>query len=279
MATIPKKVEERIVSGIKRFQPILNASRSRDVGEADTVLIVTDMLSQIFGYDKYSEITAEYSIRGTYCDLAIKLDGKLQTLLEVKAIGLELKDAHAKQAVDYAANQGIDWVVLTNGMVWKIYKLTFSKPIDSELVVNIDLCSINPKNKQDIEMLYLLCKEGWLKSILGDYHTQKQVLSRYSIGAIILSKPVLEAIRRELKRISSDVKIDIDQISQVLSTEVLKREVLDGDKADEARKKISRVANKAVREKANREKPAIQMPAAAVESKCEPQNPESQNFI
>ena len=57
-------------------------------------------------------------------DLAIKVDGKLALLIEVKAIGLELKDGHVKQAVDYAANQGCDWVVLTNGMIWRVYKLT-----------------------------------------------------------------------------------------------------------------------------------------------------------
>ena len=59
--------------------------------------------------------------------------------------------------------------------------------------------------------------------------------------------PVLEVIRRELRRISPDVRIDIDQIKAVLLSEVIKREVIEGDKADEARKKIARVASKALR--------------------------------
>jgi hypothetical protein len=105
VASIPKKVAERLVSGIKRFQPILAAAKTRDVGEADTVTIVKDMLADVFGYDKYAEITSEFAIRGTYCDLATKIDGTLQTLIEVKAIDFDLKDQHVKQAVDYAANQ------------------------------------------------------------------------------------------------------------------------------------------------------------------------------
>ena len=40
MASVPKKVAERLVSGIKRFQPILAAAKERDVGEADTVTII-----------------------------------------------------------------------------------------------------------------------------------------------------------------------------------------------------------------------------------------------
>jgi hypothetical protein len=40
------------------------------------------MLAGVFGYDKYSEVTSEFAIRGTYCDLAIKIDGALKTLIE-----------------------------------------------------------------------------------------------------------------------------------------------------------------------------------------------------
>ena len=181
MATIPKKITDRVVSGIKKYQPLLVAARSRDVGEADTVTLIKDMLSDIFGYDKYSEVTSEFAIRGTYCDLAIKLDNRLAILIEAKAIGIELKEQHIKQAIDYAANQGLDWVVLTNGITWFVYKVIFEKPIDKELVVALDMTAINSRSKDDVESLYLLCKEGLIKSALGDYHTQRQALSRFFI--------------------------------------------------------------------------------------------------
>jgi len=247
MATIPKKASERITAGLKRFQPILSAAKARDVGESDTVTIITDMLAEVFGYDKYSEITSEYAIRGTFCDLAIKLDGALQTLIEVKAIGIDLKDAHVKQAVDYAANQGVDWVLLTNGITWRVYHIVFAKPIDHELVIDIDFCALNSRTASDIELLYLWCKEGWQRSVLGEFHTQKQALSRFFIGAMLLTPAVLDVIRRELRRISPDVKIESEQIRTVLASEVIKREVMEGEKADEARKKIVKAASKALR--------------------------------
>lgn len=247
MATIPKKVSERLAAGIKRYQPILASAKSRDVGEADTVTVIKDMLSDIFGYDKYAELTSEFAIRGTFCDLATKIDGVLQTLIEVKAIGLDLKDQHVKQAVDYAANQGVDWVLLTNGMCWRVYRLTFAKPIDFELVVDIDFSALNPRSEQDLELLYLWCKEGWQRSVLGEYHTQKQALSRFFVGAMLQTDAVLDVIRRELRRVSPDVRIDSEQIKAVLLNEVIKREVIEGDKAEEARKKISKAASKALR--------------------------------
>jgi Type I restriction enzyme R protein N terminus (HSDR_N) len=264
MANVPKKVAERLVAGIKRYQPVLAAAKARDVGEADTVTIVKDILADVFGYDKYSDVTSEHSIRGTFCDLAIKVDGQLQTLIEVKAIGLDLKDQHVKQAIDYAANQGVDWVLLTNGVIWRIYHLVFAKPIEQELVLEIDFGKLNGRLESDVETLYLCCKEGWQRSVLGEYHIQKQALSRFYIGAMLQTDTVLDVIRRELRRVSPDVKIDTDQIRSVLVAEVIKREVLEGEKAEEARKKVARAANKALRASSSKD-------AAAAESKSQPE--------
>ena len=247
MASIPVKVAERLVAGIKRFQPILEAAKARDVNESDTVIIVTDMLSEVFGYDKYSEITSEYVIRGTYVDLAIKLDNSLQMLIEVKAIDSDLKESYVKQAVDYAVNQGVEWVTLTNGIIWRVYRVTFSQPVGQDLVIEIDFLKLSHRNSDDIESLYLLTREGLAKAVLGEYHAQRQALSRFFIGAMVLADPVVDVIRRELRRVSPDVKIDSEQIRDVLIAEVIKREVVEGDKADEARKKITRAVNKALR--------------------------------
>ena len=252
MPNVPTRVSARLVDGIKRFQSILTTARSRDLGESDTVTIIVDMLADVFGFDKYSEITSEHAIRGTFCDLAIKVDNSLLTMVEVKAIGLELSDGHVKQAIDYAANQGVDWVILTNGVCWRVYKVTFAKPIDKELVLEIDFLKLSHRNEKDLECLYLISREGWTKSALGEFHVQKQALSRFFLGAMILSDPVVQVIRRELRRVSPDVRIDVEEIRAVLSSEVLKRDVLEGDKADDARRKLMRAANRALRERATK---------------------------
>jgi hypothetical protein len=245
MATIPARILERLVSGLRRFQPILSAAKSRDAGESDTCTIVTDMLSDLFGYDKYTEVTSEFAIKSTYCDLAIKLDGKLQLLIEVKAIGIDLKEPHSRQAVDYAANQGVEWVVLTNGVTWRIYRIVFAQPISQELVFESDLLSLNPKNKTEVSNLFLLAKEGQGKSVLDEYHARRQAMSRYFLGALILSDPVLEVRRRELRKVSPGIRIETAELYEALCSEVLKRDVAEGEKADETRKKINRIQSKA----------------------------------
>lgn len=244
---LPARVAQRLAAGLKKFQPIMSAAQTRDVNESDTVVIVTDLLHEVFGYDKYSEITSEQMIRGTFCDLAVKLDGSLALIVEVKAIGHTLKDQYVKQAVDYAANQGCEWVALTTGTLWRIYKVLFTKPIDAELIVEFNLMELDPKCEADLELLWLLAKEGWQKARLGEYAAQRQALSRFSIAAVILSPPVVDVIRRELRRITPDVRIDTGEIDKVLKEEVLKREVLDGEKAEAASAFVARAAHRALR--------------------------------
>ena len=239
MKPIPKKVNERLVKGIKKFHKILEDARSRDINESDTVVIITDMLSEIFGFDKYSEITSEFAIRGTYCDLVTQIDGDLQYLIEVKAVGVELKESFIKQAVDYAANQGIDWVILTNGIRWIVYKIAFTKPIDKDQVIRFNFNELNPKNKSHLEIMFCLSKEGCNKSVLDEYHSQRQVLNKYFIGSVIITDPMLNTIRRELKKLAPDIGTDNEQIKKVISQEIFKREILESEKAQEASKKIN----------------------------------------
>src|SRR3546814_11996701 len=121
----------------------------------------------------------------------------MRTVIEVKAIGLYLKDTHVKQAIDYAANQGVDWVLLTNGTQWRVYHVIFAKPIGQELIVNIDFCELNPRSANDVETLFLWCTEGWKKSVLGEYRDQKQWLSRCTVDSVLQSDPGGSMISRE----------------------------------------------------------------------------------
>ena len=259
MITVPAKVNDRIAAGLKRYQPILIKARDKDINESDTVTILMDVLADILGYDKYTEITSEYAIKHTYCDLAIKLDGSPRILIEVKAAGLDLKLQHIKQAVDYGSNSGVDWVILTNGIQWKVYKIIFAKPIDTELVYEFNLTEMNAKKAGDLEMLYCLSREAMVKSgkasYLEDYHTQRQLMNRFTIGQVILSEPVVDAVKRVLRKMGIDSKVSNEDISDIILNEVLKREILDDEKSKEAKKKIAKALKPAPKPK---EQPAEQ---------------------
>ena len=241
---IPAKTSNRITSNLKQFQPVIQSALDKDINESDTVTIVVDILAELFGYDKFHELTSEHAIRGTFCDLAVVINDKVQLLLEVKAIGLDLKSKHLRQAINYAANKGTEWVGLTNGNNWQIYRVHFTQPVMEELVLDFSLLDLTPRSAATVECLYPLTREGVLKTALSDYYDLKQATSRYVMGALMTSEPLLKAMRRELKRLSPEVKIGIDQIKEVLIHEVLKREVTEGEKAEEAGKRIRRYLGK-----------------------------------
>lgn len=245
--SVPKKVSDRIASRLKNFQSVLAAQKARDVSEADTVTIIKDLLSEVFGYDKYSELTSEHAIRGTYCDLAVKIDGRLAFLIEVKAIGLELKDAHTKQAVDYAANQGCEWVILSNGVDWILYHVLFRKPIDKQEVARVNLLTANPKSEKDLEMLYLMTREGFAKSALAEYRDRMDATSRYMLAAILCeSESIVSAIRREVRR-TSDLIVEPEVIVQILREQVIKRDAIEGPEAEAAMKRLQKASQKVLR--------------------------------
>ncbi len=155
-------------------------------------------MAEVFGFDKFHEITSEHTIKSTFCDLAVKIDGKIELLIEVKAIGIDLKESHIKQAVDYAANQGTDWVILTNGLAWKVFNITFGKPIAQEKIIKFNFLELDPKTAPDL--LFVLSKEGFSKSALDEYYIQKQATNKYTLGALMLSEPVLKVMKKELGR-------------------------------------------------------------------------------
>ena len=96
---IPVRVHKRITANMSRYQRVLKKAKDHDINESDTSIIITDILSDLLGFDKFSEITSEVPVKGTYCDLALKLKDKVCVIIECKAIGIELKDNHIRQAV------------------------------------------------------------------------------------------------------------------------------------------------------------------------------------
>lgn len=130
-----------------------------------------------------------------------------------------------------------------------MYKVIFGKPLDYEVVVEFDLLSLSHRNSEAIDLLGLLAKEGWQKAHIGEYHSYKQALNKYALGAILLSEPALRVLRRQLRLTAPGLKVELEELKRVLEADVLKREVLEGDKAASAKKQVTRAARRAQREK------------------------------
>jgi hypothetical protein len=239
------KLVKRVTESIKKYQGVVTQIKKKDANESDTVTVITDMLQDIFGYDKYSEITSEYAIRGTYCDLAIiGTNKKIRFLVEVKAVSVTLNDSHVKQAIDYGSNAGVNWVILTNAERWMVYKIKFGKPIDKELVYEFNILNLTTKSEKELQVIFAISKEGQENAVIDEFYANIQIKNKYIIGNVLNSPEVYSAIRKIMKKLFSDVKITDEEIGDILVNDIIKREIIDSDESKKAKKDIEKIYKK-----------------------------------
>lgn len=237
---ISKRFLDRARTSLRKYQKLFESARARDVNESDTTVIISDFLAEVLGWDKYSEVTTEFAIRSTFCDLALKVDGRPAFLIEVKSVGTDLRDNHLRQAIDYAANAGIEWVILTNGIAWQAHRMRFEKPIAADEVFSIDLLDPLCKPATLLEKLYLISRDAVNASAMAKFWQQKEATSRYVIAQLVLSDAIVSAMRRHLKRQYTGLKVTEADLRHRLLEEVLKRDVLEGERAAAAQRLVRR---------------------------------------
>lgn len=162
-----------------------------------------------------TEITREKQVKEKYVDIAIKIDGAIKLLVEAKAAGTILRDRHIEQAERYAAEGNIRWVLLTNGVAWHLYHLSFEEGIEYERVFVVDLAS-DPTEKA-AEILGLLHRQSIRKGEHEKFWQRYAALSPESIGKALFSEEVLRFIRREIRR-REGMLIDEEDLASAIHT-------------------------------------------------------------
>lgn len=204
VSTVPKWEESaraRIQSGLRKIAKPLNTMLENDAVEADTRHLVTDIL-EILGYDKYENLTAEYSVKGDFADYGIRIDKQLVAFVEVKRITQKLSNTHLRQVESYALKEGVKWAFLTNAQVWQVYHIVPKAGQQSEvtLVLEVDLLSENVKPSTKTDMMFLFSKEGLSRGRLNDFMSAQDAVSSKTLIPILTSNAIIDAVRKEVKR-------------------------------------------------------------------------------
>lgn len=210
---------EKMLAALKEYRKkYLNGSIT-DLDESGTRIMINTFLSSILGYQELEEIKTEYIIKGTYADYIIQIGGKRHFLVEVKAFPLELSDKHLRQAINYGANEGIDWAILTNGRQFQLYKILFEKPIGEKLVFEVDFEAEDFDIKEAHQQLTYLHREAVVKDNLSDLWARYSALEPLNVAGLLFSPQVISFLKKELKA-KYDTKFDDDEIIESL-TEVV----------------------------------------------------------
>jgi predicted type IV restriction endonuclease len=209
---------------LKKLLPFLIQGQQDSLNEADTVQRIVKVFEEVLGYDGMTEITRERQIKDKYVDLAVRVDGTVFLLVEVKAGGVVLRDRHIDQAQRYAAEGNIRWALLTNGVSWNLYHLTFEEGIEYERAFTLDLSA--DSLDRAAELLGLLHRQGVRAQALETYWGQRVALGPASIGRALFSEDVLRLIRRNIRK-EEGILIDPEDLAGaihgMLSTEARER--------------------------------------------------------
>lgn len=157
----------------------LDKHRKANLKEYPTRTIFVDPLLQALGWDVTDpdEIELEYpTIDGKSVDYAPKINRKPVLFIEAKALNDPLTDVKSTtQVVGYAANAGVEWCVLTNGVTYKVYRSTEKAKAPDKLLFEI---SIDPKEteglsiEQVVEQFARFSRDAMAKGVLDEIGEQ-----------------------------------------------------------------------------------------------------------
>src|SRR5690606_4966733 len=107
-------------------------------------------------------------------------------------------EKHLRQTINYGANEGIEYALLTNGKNFEFYKIIFDKPISSRLIFSVDLSDASGL-KEAMGYLQHLHKDSVVKNSFRPLWNKCEATDPYNIAGIICSEPVLRVIRKLIK--------------------------------------------------------------------------------
>src|SRR5512132_2682632 len=149
------EARDRLKTAIRRYSKPLTDLVARDANQDGTGLRVTDFLCDRRGFDKYADLTTEYQVKGEFADYGLRIDRELVAFIEVKRVATKLSTRHLRQVEMYAVNEGVEWIILTNGAVWQVYHITGGLPVVIDVALEVDLLGDEPPGQKVGELFYL----------------------------------------------------------------------------------------------------------------------------
>jgi len=209
---------------IESLRAQIERHRRRGLKEYPTRTILIDPLLQALGWDVRDPdvVELEYpTIDAKSVDYALKINRKVVLLIEAKQLGDPLEDVKAiTQVVGYAANDGIDWCVLTNGVRYKVYSTSERAVAPEKLLFEV---SLDPRDSQELsaqqiaDRLSRLSRESLARGILDDLGEEVFTTAkvRKALDRLCLDPPApfVRAIRKAI----DDDAITPNQIKRALA--------------------------------------------------------------
>jgi predicted transport protein len=198
-----------VLKVIETLRAQLERHQQSGLKEYPTRTIFIDPLLFALGWDVRDpdEVELEYpTVDGKSVDYAMKINRKPVFLLEAKQLTDPLDDVKSiTQVVGYAANDGIEWCVLTNGVRYKIYKASEKAAAPEKLLFEV---SIDPRDSAGLSVEQLAAQlsrlsldslaQGVLDKLGSEIFTTGKVRKALDRLFIEAPQPLIRLIRKAI---------------------------------------------------------------------------------
>jgi hypothetical protein len=190
--------------------------------------LALDLLSELFGYDRYSEITSELDNKESVFDFSIQTEGQPRMLVRVSPIGMAPDDRYLLATAQYAQMNGVDWIIMTNGIAWQVHHVedVGANAPETPVVLAFDLLQMQPGRDAHLGTIHLLTREGHEKAGLSHFKLRLEMTNRHYLGAMVLSDAVVASVRRELQKLNPDLRVTPAELRENLAKGVLRPDIV-----------------------------------------------------
>ncbi|MBU7017133.1 MAG: type I restriction enzyme HsdR N-terminal domain-containing protein [Theionarchaea archaeon] len=208
---------------IENLRAKLDRYQKQDLKEIPTRTILIDPLLETLGWDirDPDEVELEYqTIDGKSVDYALKINHKPVLFIEAKPLNDTLTDIKSiAQIVSYAANAGIEWCILTNGVTYKVYRSTEKAEAPEKLLFEM---SFDPKEtegmpiQQIAERFQRISREATANKLLDDIGEQIFTMTkvRKALDKLFMDPP--QPLIRLIRSTIGDNSIKPQQVKKAL---------------------------------------------------------------
>ena len=124
----------------------------------------------------------------------------------------------------YAVNEGVEWLILTNGPQWQVYKLVAGLPVTIDLVLEVDLLAEGMTPAKAANALFPLTRKSFGRGQIEDLWRERAATAPKNLAEILLAEKVVDEARKELRR-RTGLNIDSSDLARILREEVIRPEL------------------------------------------------------
>jgi outer membrane biosynthesis protein TonB len=204
-----------LLDDVRKISGIADRLQGPVGNEANTKALLIEPMLSALGWDttNLDHVLRDWPLRdNSTIDYALRMGDENVMLLEARGVSESLDDqGFAGRAVNSSHAEGVLWCVLTNGLVYRVYRTDEEIPLDEKLAFEVDLRKAAVGSPADTANVPLLSRDSVADGSLALYGEQK-----------VFTDPRVRAVLAQLAASPSDAFIDA--INQAIGEHKVSRE-------------------------------------------------------